>query len=159
MGLAPVELPLVGRIRRGLSRSGNWWQLVRFCVVGGSCYVINVGTFAVAVELLGLHYLVAAGLAYTCAITASFFGHRIVTFRARYDRIPGQALRFIMVYLPATLLGTGLLHLGVSAGLPEVGAQALAAGIAAPLSFTANKMWSFAPAWVRAEASQAQAPR
>jgi putative flippase GtrA len=68
-----------------------------------------------------------------------------VTFRARSERARAQAARFVTVYVPATVLGTSLLHVGASAGLPEVAAQALSAGIAAPLSFTANKMWSFAP--------------
>jgi putative flippase GtrA len=142
------------RIRAGLTRTRNLWQLIRFCLVGGSCYVINVATFAVAVEVAGVHYLAGAALAYACAVTSSFFGHRILTFRARHDKAPAQALRFVSVYLPTTFLGTGLLQLGVSAGVPEVAAQALSAGIAAPLSFTANKMWSFAPALMHAEAQE-----
>jgi putative flippase GtrA len=158
MGVIPRGVPLLRRIRAGMNRSGNWWQLIRFCLVGGSCYLVNVGTFAVVVELVGVHYIAGAVIAYAVAITCSFFGHRIVTFRARYDRAHSQAWRFLWVYVPATLIGTGLLHLGVVAGLPEVGAQALVAGLVAPLTFTANKMWSFAPVWRPAEASDAPRP-
>ena len=132
-------------MRAGLGRPHNWWQLVRFGLVGGSCYAINIATFAIAVELLGFHHLTAAALAFVCAVTSSFFGHRTLTFRAKGERISTQAPRFISVYLPAAVLGAGLLQLGVIGGLPEVAAQALAMAVAAPLSFAANKMWSFAP--------------
>jgi putative flippase GtrA len=150
---------LVRRLGAGAGRSDNWWQLVRFCAVGATCYVINVGTFVVALEALDLHYLVAAGIAYVVAITSGFFGHRIITFRARDEKVPRQALRFVSVYLPATLLGTALLHAGVSAGIDEVVSQALSAGIAAPLSFMANKMWSFGPGLRGSEASGLPARR
>jgi putative flippase GtrA len=43
------------------------------------------------------------------------------------------------------VLAAAILQVGVMSGLPEVGAQALAMAIAAPLSFVANKVWSFAP--------------
>ena len=140
-----TSLPLLDRLSAGLGRSHNWWQLVRFVLVGGSCYVVNVATFAIAVELLGFHYLGAAALAFVCAVTSSFFGHRILTFRAIDQRAGKQAPRFILVYLPAAVFAAGLLQLGVMSGLPEVAAQALSMAVAAPISFVANKMWSFAP--------------
>lgn len=143
VGVLTRGVPLLRRIRAGLNRAGNWWQLIRFCLVGGSCYVVNVGTFAVAVELLGVHYLIGSVLAYAVAITYGFFAHRVITFRARQDKARAQAPRFVAIYLPATVLGTGLLHLGVVAGLPEVTAQAVSGAVLAPLTFAANKMWSF----------------
>jgi putative flippase GtrA len=140
------QASLVDRLTAGLGRSHNWFQLIRFGMIGGTCYAVNVGTFAIAVELLDFHYLAAATMAFVCAVTSSFFGHRVVTFRAVDQRILRQAPRFISVYLPAAVFAAGVLQLGVMSGLPEVGAQALSMAIAAPLSFVANKVWSFAPA-------------
>jgi putative flippase GtrA len=68
-----------------------------------------------------------------------------VTFRAVDQRALTQAPRFISVYLPGAVLAAAILQVGVMGGLPEVGAQALSMAIAAPLSFVANKVWSFAP--------------
>ena len=51
-------------VRAGLRQPHNWVQLVKFCAVGGSGYVVNLCVFALCVELLGLHHLSAATLAF-----------------------------------------------------------------------------------------------
>ena len=48
------------RVRAGVRRRHNWVQLVKFCAVGGSGYVVNLLVFTIAVEVLDLHHLVAA---------------------------------------------------------------------------------------------------
>ena len=47
------------RVRHGLRRPHNWYQLVKFCVVGGSGYVVNLCVFAACVNLFSMHHLVA----------------------------------------------------------------------------------------------------
>ena len=133
------------RVRAGLRRSHNWIQLLKFCAVGASGYVVNLAVFYACVELLGLHYLLAATLAFIVAVTNNFWWNRHWTFRARSGRARFQAPRFFTVSIVAFLFAALVLELLVSlAGMPELAAQAIAVVAATPLNFIGNKMWSFA---------------
>ena len=46
------ELRVHTRVRHGLRRPHNWMQLVKFCAVGGSGYVVNLCVFAFCVGVL-----------------------------------------------------------------------------------------------------------
>jgi dolichol-phosphate mannosyltransferase len=123
----------------------NWLQLLKFCAVGASGYVVNLCVFAVCVELLGLHHLAAATLAFVVAVTNNFWWNRHWTFRARSGHAGFQAARFFAVSTVAFLFAASVLELLVTvAGLPEVAAQAISIAVATPLNFIGNKMWSFA---------------
>ncbi len=71
------------RVRAGLRRRHNWVQLVKFCAVGGSGYVINLAVFTLAFEVGELHHLVAATAAFAVAVTNNFWWNRHWTFGAR----------------------------------------------------------------------------
>jgi putative flippase GtrA len=132
------------RVRAGLRRPHNWVQLVKFCTVGGSGYVVNLCVFAVCVELLDLHHLVAATAAFVVAVTNNFWWNRHWTFRARGGHAGFQAARFFTVSIAAFLFAAAMLELLVSVvGLPDLPAQAIAIVSATPLNFIGNKMWSF----------------
>ena len=133
------------RVRQGMRRSHNWIQLVKFCVVGGSGYVVNLAVFTLAFEVGNLHHLVAATLAFAVAVLNNFWWNRHWTFAAREGRAGFQAARFFAVSVGAFLFQAALLELLVTgADLPEVGAQAISVVAATPLNFLGNKMWSFA---------------
>ena len=133
------------RVRAGLRRSHNWIQLLKFCAVGASGYVVNLAVFYACVELLGLHYLLAATLAFIVAVTNNFCWNRHWTFRARSGPARFQAPRFFTVSIVAFLFAALVLQLLVGvAGMPELAAQAIAIAAATPLNFIGNKMWSFA---------------
>ena len=133
------------RVRAGLRRPHNWLQLLKFCAVGASGYVVNLAVFYVCVELVGLHYLLAAAVAFVVAVTNNFWWNRHWTFRARSGAKRFQAPRFFAVSIMAFLVAASVLELLVSvAGLPELAAQAIAIVVATPLNFIGNKMWSFA---------------
>jgi putative flippase GtrA len=143
---AAVERPhaLHLRVRAGLRKPHNWVQLVKFCAVGGSGYVVNLCVFAVCVEALGLHHLVGATVAFVVAVTNNFWWNRHWTFRAGRGRAGFQAARFFAVSVAAFLFAAAVLQLLVGvAGLPEVPSQAMAIIAATPLNFIGNKMWSF----------------
>jgi dolichol-phosphate mannosyltransferase len=132
------------RVRAGLRRPHNWVQLVKFCVVGGSGYVVNLSVFAVAVHSLGLHHLAGATAAFVVAVTNNFLWNRHWTFRAGDGHAGFQAARFLAVSAVAFLFAAAVLELLVTAaGLPEVPAQAISIVAATPLNFVGNKMWSF----------------
>jgi putative flippase GtrA len=132
------------RVRAGLRRPHNWVQLVKFCLVGASGYVVNLSVFALCVEAIGLHHLVGATVAFVVAVTNNFWWNRHWTFKARRGRPGFQAARFFTVSVAAFLFAAAVLQLLVAvAGLPEVPSQALAIIAATPLNFIGNKMWSF----------------
>jgi putative flippase GtrA len=132
------------RVRSGLRKPHNWVQLIKFCAVGGSGYVVNLCVFAVCVEVIGLHHLVAATVAFVVAVMNNFWWNRHWTFRAGQGHAGFQAARFFIVSVAAFLFAATVLELLVSvAELPELPSQAIAIVAATPLNFIGNKMWSF----------------
>jgi putative flippase GtrA len=133
------------RVRAGLRRQHNWVQLVKFCLVGGSGYIVNLSVFALCVKALELHHLAAATVAFVVAVTNNFWWNRHWTFRARHGHAGFQAARFFAVSVAAFLFAASILELLVSvAGVSELPAQAISIVAATPLNFIGNKMWSFA---------------
>jgi putative flippase GtrA len=132
------------RVRAGLRRPHNWVQLVKFCAVGASGYVVNLFVFALCVEVAGLHHLLAATAAFVVAVTNNFWWNRHWTFKARGGHAGFQAARFLAVSVTAFLVAASVLELLVSvAGVPKLAAQAISVATATPLNFIGNKMWSF----------------
>jgi dolichol-phosphate mannosyltransferase len=117
---------------------------VRFAIVGGTGYVINLVVYSVLVQVADMHYIGAAVFAFAVAVTNNFLLNRHWTFRATDGSAAFQAPRFLMVSLVA--LGFNLLVLellvGV-AGVDKIPAQAIAVLAATPLNFVGNKLWSF----------------
>ena len=133
------------RLRAGVRKPHNWVQLLKFCAVGASGYVVNLCVFALCVEVLGLHHLVAATLAFVVAVTNNFWWNRHWTFRAHGGHAGFQAARFFTVSIAAFMFAATVLELLVSvAEVPEIAAQAIAIAAATPLNFVGNKMWTFA---------------
>lgn len=133
-----------GRISRGARRSTNWIQLLKFCAVGASGYVVNLCVFSAAVTLTDLHYLAAATIAFLVAVTNNFFWNRRWTFGMREGSVTFQSVRFFAVSA-AAFGGAATLLLILVDGLhvPEVIAQATSIVGATPMSFAGNKMWTF----------------
>ena len=132
------------RVRAGLRRPHNWRQLVKFCAVGASGYVVNLCVFAAWVGLLDAHHLVAATAAFCVAVMNNFWWNRHWTFRARVGHAGFQAARFFTVSIAAFLFAAAMLELLVSVvGVSELPAQAISIVAATPLNFIGNKMWSF----------------
>ena len=75
----------------------SWLQLVKFGLVGGSGYLINLAVFAVLTGNLGLHHAVAAIGAFCVAVTNNFLWNRHWTFGAGDGLAGFQAVRFFAV--------------------------------------------------------------
>ena len=120
----------------------DWTQLLRFCLVGTSGYIVNLGVFALLVEAAGAHYALAAVGAFVVAWTNNFVLNRQWTFRRRGLSVPSQALRYLLVSLAALGLNLGLLDLLVRSGLAAIPAQALAVILVTPVSFLLTRRWA-----------------
>ena len=127
-----------------MGRRHNWVQLVKFCAVGGSGYVVNLAVFALAVALFDLHHLLGATAAFVVAVTNNFWWNRHWTFGAKEGHAGFQAARFFAVSVGAFLVAAAILEALVSgADVAEIPAQAISVVAATPLNFVGNKMWSF----------------
>jgi dolichol-phosphate mannosyltransferase len=126
-----------------LRRRANWEQLVKFCVVGASGYVVNLVVYTLLLKGAGFHYLPAAIGSFLVAVTNNYLWNRAWTFRHQRGHVVLQGARFLVVSTLA--LGANLLalHLLVTAGLGEVLAQAIAIVLVTPVNFVGNKLWSF----------------
>jgi dolichol-phosphate mannosyltransferase len=141
---APAGLKLHVRVRHGVRRPHNWFQLVRFGAVGASGYVVNLGVFAICVHALGIDYRVSAVIAWVISVLNNFLLNRHWTFGAKQAHPVRQGVRFFAVSLLAFGF-TYLVLIGLvsGVGLTKVPAQAIAIAAGTPLNFVGQKLWSF----------------
>ena len=109
-----VEIRPHIRLLHGMRRPANWLQLVRFGLVGGVGFVVNVAVYALFVHYAKVDYRVASVAAWLVAVINNFVLNRHWTFDARAGRAHFQALRFLVVSLVAE--GCSLLLLTAARG-------------------------------------------
>ena len=120
----PEPVAVHTRVRHGLRRPHNWIQLFKFSLVGGSGYIVNLAVFTIAVEVIGVHHIAAATLAWIVAVFNNFWWNRHWTFGAREGHAGWQAGRFFAVSVVAFLFALGvLLFCGTGPGERESPAQ------------------------------------
>ena len=134
-----------GRVNAALRRRRNWEQLLKFCVVGATGYVVNLGVYALLVRGFDVHYIPAAVLSFLVAVTNNYSWNRVWTFRDERGHVAYQGMRFLVVSTLALGANLVVLQLLVGAGLDKVAAQAIAIVLVTPVNFVGNKLWSFAP--------------
>jgi dolichol-phosphate mannosyltransferase len=139
-----LVMPLRSRVRHGMRHPANWFELVRFGLVGASGYIVNLVVFTVIVHGFDAGHRVAALGAFLVAVANNFLWNRRWTFRGHTELARRQAVRFLVVSVAAFAVNLAILEVLVSVvGLPEVPAQAIAIAAATPLSFLGNKLWTF----------------
>lgn len=141
--MSPSEF--ADRIGAAARRPASWWQLLKFGIVGGSGYLINLVVFALLAGALEVHHMLAAVGAFCAAVTSNFLWNRRWTFGPGQGSAGFQAARFFAVSLAA--LGLNLIVLEVlltQGGVSELAAQAIAVAVAMPFNFLGNKLWTFA---------------
>jgi dolichol-phosphate mannosyltransferase len=130
------------RFNVGLRSHHNWLELLRFCVVGGSGYVINVGLFTVLYH--DMPYRLAFTIAFVVAATSNFVWNRVWTFKVEHGEPHVQYVRFLLVSLLALVIDLLAISLLVeTVGVHKPTAAAISIVIATPISFLGNKLWSF----------------
>ena len=136
---------LAYRLRVGMRQPANWVQLLKFGVVGGSGYLVNLAVFAVLSGNLGLHHAVAAVGAFCVAVTSNFLWNRHWTFGAGAGPAGFQAARFLAVSVASLAINLAVLEtLVTGTSLGELPAQAIAVAVAMPFNFLGNRLWTFA---------------
>jgi Predicted membrane protein len=140
---APGAVAVARRIGAGTRKAENWVQLVKFGLVGGSGYVINLAVFAVLNQNLAVNHLLAAVGAFCVAVSNNYLWNRYWTFGAGAGPARFEAARFFAVSLGSLFINLVILQLLVMAELPELQAQAVAVAVAMPFNFIGNKLWTF----------------
>ena len=132
-----------GRAGAALRRPHNWVQLAKFCTVGGTGYLINLGVFSALLLWADWHHLAAATVSFLVAVTNNYTWNRIWTFRGQRGHVAYQGMRFFIVAVCALVANLVLLDAMVMLGLEKIPAQAIAIILVTPLNFVGNKLWSF----------------
>ncbi len=133
----------LARTRVALGRGANWLQLIRFCAVGASGYVVNLAVYTLLLRGVELHYLLAATGSFLVAVTNNYTWNRLWTFRGQRGHVAYQGLRFLVVSTLALSANLLILYVLVRLGVGELLAQAIAIVLVTPLNFVGNKLWSF----------------
>jgi putative flippase GtrA len=131
------------RAGRALKRPQNWIELLKFCAVGATGYVVNLAVYVALLKGAGLHYLPAAACSFVVAVTNNYLWNRHWTFRHRRGNLYHQGARFLLVSLVALGLNLLMLRGLVALGVGKIAAQAIAIVLVMPFSFSVNKLWSF----------------
>jgi dolichol-phosphate mannosyltransferase len=136
---------LAYRISAAARQPATWTQLLKFGLVGGSGYLINLAVFSLLSDNLNLHHSLAAIGAFAVAVTSNFLWNRHWTFAATESTAGFQAVRFFAVSIASLAINLvvleGLLAAQISG---ELAAQAIAVAVAMPFNFLGNKLWTFA---------------
>jgi putative flippase GtrA len=141
----PPASDLAYRIGAAARHPANWVQLLKFGLVGGSGYLINLAVFAILAGSLGIHHIAAAIGAFAVAVTNNFLWNRHWTFGPGDGPAHFQAARFFAVSLASLALNIAILQLLLSTGATgELTAQAIAVAAAMPFNFIGNRLWTFA---------------
>jgi putative flippase GtrA len=126
-----------------LRQRHNWEQLVKFCVVGASGYVVNLLVYVSLLNGADLHYRSAATGSFLVAVTNNYLWNRFWTFRHRRGHFGYQGLRFLLVSVLVYLGNLAILTALVELGVGKILSQAIAIVLVTPLNFVGNKLWSF----------------
>lgn len=133
-------------------------QFVKFCIIGFSSMIIDVGISNVLTYRAGLYWILAKTISFTIAVTNGFIWNSIWTFRgmgggARHT----MYMRFIAVNVVGLLLNIGLMksvflvaltpHVLFHQGTPPKPiwwlATLLAVVFVSVWNFIANRKWTF----------------
>ncbi len=121
----------------------DWVQLVQFCAVGASGYVVNLIVFSLLVKGVHAHHLTAAVVAFCVAWLNNFLLNRQWTFGATHGSAVRQAGRYFASSLLSLVLNLAILEALVRLNMAEIPAQAVAIVAVTPVGFLLGRRWAF----------------
>lgn len=133
-----LRLPQIHRVNRAA-----WRELMRFCIVGASGYVVNLVVFKVLLDFGGLHYLMASVGAFCVAWVNNFALNRHWTFQKGHRPAMTQGGRYLAVSLLALAINLVVLRMLVGWGAGKLVSQAIAVLVVTPVAFLLNRRWAF----------------
>ena len=131
----------ISRIRNA-DRS-SWVQLLKFCIVGVSGYVVNLVVYFVMMHWLGTDYIVAAIGAFLIAWLNNFVLNRQWTFPQHGTSPVRQAIKYLIVSLIGLAVNLMILWGIVHVGGDTLVAQTIAIVAVTPITFVLTRGWAF----------------
>jgi putative flippase GtrA len=125
-------------------------QILRFGIVGGSCFLISWSLLWVGTELLALPYLVSTAAAFAAVALFGHGGNRTYTFKAGDQAYLSQLGRYVTLTLISLALSLLLMWLLVEmARVHYLVANVCVAILMAALNFIVSRIWVFGCPQVR----------
>ena len=121
-------------------------RFLRFCLVGATGVVVDMGVLALLVQFATLPPVLAKAGACEVAIVNNFIGNDRWTFRGVRAGGPSRFVRFNGVSLAGLVLNVTLFHVQVHwLGLNLYLANAVAIGLVAGFNYTLSRQWAWRP--------------
>ena len=118
-------------------------QPIKFLIVGGGGYVVNLGIFA-ALHAAGLEYALNALVSYFIANAFMYLGNRYFTFRLGHEGFWAAYLRYMLVGAVVAGLNVGILAALVEGtGIDSRIGLAISLLLITPPAFVLFKRWTF----------------
>lgn len=128
----------------------NWWQLLKFSIVGGSGFVVNLVIYTLMLQALDDRETPSAVVAFVVAATNNYFWNRLWTFSDSGNNPLREYRRFLLVGVMALVANIALLKFMIVVldfdehfDHGKVLAQAVAIILVTPVNFVGNKLWTF----------------
>lgn len=120
-------------------------QLMRYGGVGLCCVAVNLAVLYVGTDVLGLHYLVSAGLAFAIVAPFGYWLHKYVAFRDPTPPSVAQALRYLTGFAGAAALNIVAMAVLVDGlGVQYLLANIVVTGLYFVGSYGVQALWTFA---------------
>jgi dolichol-phosphate mannosyltransferase len=88
----------------------RWQQFFKFCVVGTTGAIIDIGGLYILVEFLGVHYLIAATISFTVAVINNYFLNKHWTFKNKSKEHAKQFVGFLLVSIVGLLINLAVMY-------------------------------------------------
>ncbi|MDX1580391.1 MAG: GtrA family protein [Alphaproteobacteria bacterium] len=126
--------------------SGHLPYFTRYAVIGAGNFMVDMGSFAAGVYLLGWSPVAAKVAAYVLVVLLSFFANKRWTFGDRRGgaQAAGSFARFILVNLAGLALATGIVWSAVQVMAPLL-ANLIAIAIVVVFTYLAYRYWVYRP--------------
>lgn len=127
-----------------LKRPFKKLPFLRFVIVGGICFVLNLVVLHVCVEVLGLHYMIAMLVSIFVVYSVGWILNRTWTFRSRDRAVFLEYGRYVSANLAAMLVSLAAMWVLVSRfGVHYLLASAVIAVGMTAVNFAVHSAWTF----------------
>lgn len=73
----------------------RWMEMIRFCIVGGGCFLLDYGLLYVLTEYAGIHYWYSSGISFTATVVINYWLCVAYVFHGSKHQTARQASIFI----------------------------------------------------------------
>lgn len=128
-------------IRQGWKRYGKF---IRFCIVGGSGVIVNIGLLYLLTEFGGLYYLLSSAIAIETSIITNFILNNYWTWKRKSKGFFFRLAKFNLVSLMALVINMAILFaLTEVVGIWYLVSNLIGIVVATIINFIVNDKWTF----------------